>query len=207
MKNSAFDEIKSQTPLEIQLFVDKSFEIADEVDYILENQGKNRAYLAAKLEKNESEISKWLSGLHNLTIKSITKIEATLGETIITTPSKEEKKYEGIINSLERKIQKLQDKIEKLTKENDALKEIFLRSSYEHNVKFYIVDSVSQKLSSQSLISGSGSLKMFIDAFHLKKEIGWEHLESRPEHERALSDFLSSIQKNEINSEYEKLAI
>jgi len=39
-----------------------------------------------KLNKSNAEISKWLSGQHNLTVKSIAKIEEALGEEIITTP-------------------------------------------------------------------------------------------------------------------------
>jgi transcriptional regulator with XRE-family HTH domain len=33
--------------------------------------------------KSESEISKWLTGLHNLELRTIYKIEAVLGEDII----------------------------------------------------------------------------------------------------------------------------
>jgi hypothetical protein len=38
------------------------------------------------MNKTEAEISKWLSGFHNFTIKTIAKIEAVLNDKVITTP-------------------------------------------------------------------------------------------------------------------------
>ena len=35
------------------------------------------------LDKKPSEITKWLSGLHNLTLKSITKMEVALGVNLM----------------------------------------------------------------------------------------------------------------------------
>lgn len=140
----SFEDVRDQTPKDIQIFIEKSFDIADEVDFILDKQGKNRAFLASKLDKNESEISKWLSGLHNLTIKSISKIEATLGETIISTPTQEMKKYESVFKSLEKKIKKLQDKIEKLDVENQRLKRVISHNVYLDQVDDYMDDSSSK---------------------------------------------------------------
>jgi transcriptional regulator with XRE-family HTH domain len=81
-----FDEAISKVTLDIKLFVENSFEIADQIHAILESKGKTQRDLAELLGKNESEISKWLTGAHNFTLKSISKIEAALGEKIITTP-------------------------------------------------------------------------------------------------------------------------
>jgi transcriptional regulator with XRE-family HTH domain len=36
--------------------------------------------------KKPSEISKWLNGEHNFTLRSLAKLEAELGEPIITVP-------------------------------------------------------------------------------------------------------------------------
>jgi hypothetical protein len=35
------------------------------------------------MEKSPSEVGKWLSGTHNFTIKTMAKIEHTLGEELI----------------------------------------------------------------------------------------------------------------------------
>ena len=42
--------------------------------------------LAQKLGKTETEVSRWLSGTHNLTLSTICKISAALGEEIVIVP-------------------------------------------------------------------------------------------------------------------------
>jgi transcriptional regulator with XRE-family HTH domain len=54
---------------------------------------KTQKQLADALGKNASEISKWLSGLHNITLESITKMEAVFGADIIMTDIKAKEKY------------------------------------------------------------------------------------------------------------------
>lgn len=146
----SFEDIRDQTPKEIQIFIEKSFDIADEVDFILEKQGKNRAFLASSLDKNESEISKWLSGLHNLTIKSISKIEATLGETVISTPTQEMKKHEGALKSLQGKVKRMQNKIKQLDIENQRLKKVISSNVYFDRGDDYLDDTPSYFFSSKA---------------------------------------------------------
>jgi len=81
-----FDSALSQVPDEVKRFVDNSIEVANQIHSILERQGKTQRDLAVALGKSESEISKWLTGTHNFTLKSISKIETMLNEKIITTP-------------------------------------------------------------------------------------------------------------------------
>ena len=88
MASSLFNRLRSQTPKDSKLFVAKNLDITEQVHEILERKGWSQKDLARALGKQESEISKWLSGLHNLTLKTITKIEAILGEDIICTPAK-----------------------------------------------------------------------------------------------------------------------
>jgi len=42
--------------------------------------------LAQKLGKTETEVSRWLSVTHNLTLSTICKISAALGEEIVIVP-------------------------------------------------------------------------------------------------------------------------
>jgi len=86
-----FDSI--QVPNEVKRFVDHSFDIVDQIFDILARQGMTQRDLAEKLGKKESEVSKWMQGTHNFTIKSIAKIEAVLCESIMTTPSKAKVTY------------------------------------------------------------------------------------------------------------------
>ena len=86
MGSKYFEEVYDATPPEIKIFVQKNMDIAERVHEILERQGKTQKDLAKQLGKRESEISKWLSGLHNLTLNSIAKLEAALEEPIINVP-------------------------------------------------------------------------------------------------------------------------
>jgi transcriptional regulator with XRE-family HTH domain len=84
-KNSRLEARRKKIPQETKDFVDHSFAIADRIYEILEAKGMEQKDLANALGKKESEISKWLTGTHNFTLKTIAKIERFLGESIIQT--------------------------------------------------------------------------------------------------------------------------
>lgn len=71
---------------ESKIFVDKSLEIADHILKLMEQKGLKQKELAERMGKSEAEVSKLLGGMHNYTLRSLAKIEAALGSTIITTP-------------------------------------------------------------------------------------------------------------------------
>ncbi len=81
--STAYERILARSKKENIIFVKKSFDIADKIHHTLKSIGMTQKDLAKKLSKNESEISKWLSGQHNFTIKSIAKIEAVLNVELI----------------------------------------------------------------------------------------------------------------------------
>ncbi len=83
-------------PEDVERFVDKNLDISQQVFAILEEKGWNQSDLAKALEKSDAEISKWLSGTHNLTLRSIAKMEAALDADIIVTPKKAKDKYKEI---------------------------------------------------------------------------------------------------------------
>lgn len=79
-----FDQIAASTPSYVNHYVDMSFDIADQIHAILSNQGRTQKDLAEALGKRESEISKWLSGTHNFTLKTLSKISTELGVELIS---------------------------------------------------------------------------------------------------------------------------
>lgn len=81
-----FEESLAAMPEDSKIFVDKSLEIADFIFWIMEQKDMKQKDLAEKMGKSEAEISKLLAGMHNYTLRSISKIEAALGTTIICTP-------------------------------------------------------------------------------------------------------------------------
>lgn len=83
MRSAIAQKILDKTPKDLEIFVRLHADIAVRVHQILEKKGLTQAQLAERLEKQPSEISKWLSGEHNLTLRSLAKLEAELGEPIV----------------------------------------------------------------------------------------------------------------------------
>lgn len=77
--------IRQQTPPDVQKQVDLCVAIANRVYDLLEERGMSQRDLARALGKTETEVSRWLSGTHNLTIATIAKMATVLGDDIITT--------------------------------------------------------------------------------------------------------------------------
>lgn len=95
MEIDAFlDELRKEITPEIRKQVDMSFRIANNIYAILERRGMNRKDLARLMRKNESEISKWLSGTHNFTLGTIASISEALGEDILHEENTVEKMVE-----------------------------------------------------------------------------------------------------------------
>lgn len=81
-------------PEETRIFADKYADLVVRINQILREKGYNQKSLAQKLDKQPSEIHKWLNGDHNFTLKSICKLEAELGEPLLIVASASiERKY------------------------------------------------------------------------------------------------------------------
>lgn len=92
-KSKIVERLKAKILPENRIFVKKNLEISEQVAALLREKNWSQKELAIRLGKSESEVSKLLSGLHNLTLKSISKLEAELGSDIIITPLEACKKY------------------------------------------------------------------------------------------------------------------
>jgi len=83
-KNNIIDSwLEENGSPEIAKLVEKNLAIANKISEILKDRGLKPADLARLLDKTPSEISKWLTGTHNFTTKTITKIETVLGLDVI----------------------------------------------------------------------------------------------------------------------------
>jgi plasmid maintenance system antidote protein VapI len=93
-KNNIIDTwLKENGRPEIEKLVEKNMAIANKIYEMLEKRGLKAADLARLLDKKPSEISKWLTGTHTFTTKTITKIETVLGEDIIHIEAQKEIVY------------------------------------------------------------------------------------------------------------------
>ncbi len=84
MRSQIAQRILDNTPLEVRIFVKMHGDIVVRVHELMEKKGIPKKQLAEGM--NPSEISKWLNGEHNFTLKSLAKLEAELGEPIIQIP-------------------------------------------------------------------------------------------------------------------------
>lgn len=87
-KTSAFERLKAKVTPGHREFASITLDIVDQVHAVLNSKGWTQKQLAEEMGKRESEISKLLSGTHNLSIQTIAKIQVALKETIICTPER-----------------------------------------------------------------------------------------------------------------------
>ena len=83
--SNLFKEILNNLPQKEKNFDRLSAGIAAKLRVILNEKGILQKEFAERLEKKESEISKWLSGDHNFTLKSVARIEAELDTQLLYT--------------------------------------------------------------------------------------------------------------------------
>ena len=83
MPSKIFADAINNIPVETEIRVRLSVEIVERIMHLMQQQNMNQNDLAKALGKTPSEISKWLSGTHNFTLKSIQKLEFHLGHPIL----------------------------------------------------------------------------------------------------------------------------
>ncbi|MDD2425306.1 MAG: helix-turn-helix transcriptional regulator [Bacteroidales bacterium] len=93
MKKNIINRLKEKIKPVNRIFVSKNLAISTQISHILEQKGWSQKDLAKEMHKEPSEVSKLMSGLHNITLMSIANIESALGEDIITTPLEATEKY------------------------------------------------------------------------------------------------------------------
>ncbi|KAB1068271.1 helix-turn-helix transcriptional regulator [Tamlana haliotis] len=78
---------------EVARLVEKNLALTEKINSILKERGIKKGEFAKMLGKKPSEVSKWLSGAHNLTLKSINKMEFVLGVDLINIEPIKEIEY------------------------------------------------------------------------------------------------------------------
>ena len=86
--------VRQETSPEVNKQVDLCVSISNRIFEILEERNMTQRDLARMLGKTETEVSRWLSGTHNLTIATIAKIATVLGDDIIMPTTSKPKAVE-----------------------------------------------------------------------------------------------------------------
>lgn len=79
-----FRQIVDETPAELKTQLRLSDSIAEKLVHLLKERGMSQRELAKSTGKTEAEVSRWLGGTHNFTLRTIAKISSALGEDLIT---------------------------------------------------------------------------------------------------------------------------
>ncbi len=82
IKNS-FDEMLASTHPAIQQEVSLEFDISNRIYELMQERGLSKLQFAQALGKRPSEVTKWLCGQHNFTIKTISLLSSFFGENLI----------------------------------------------------------------------------------------------------------------------------
>ncbi len=88
MRSKTVDRLLKSTPEDVKIFVDLYADLIVRINQLLREKKITQKELADKLDKRPSEISKWLGGEHNFTLRSIAKLQAELGEPLLTVPKR-----------------------------------------------------------------------------------------------------------------------
>lgn len=84
----------NEVPKEVNIEVGLSFDIASRIDALLAEKGLSQKEFAEMMGKRESEVSKWLKGTHNFTLRTLSKISAILDSPVIQVAAKQPECYE-----------------------------------------------------------------------------------------------------------------
>jgi len=88
MRSKTVDRLLKSTPRDVEIFVDWYADLVVRINQLLRENNISKKELAEKMDKNPSEISKWLSGEHNFTLRSLAKLSAELGEPLLEVPKR-----------------------------------------------------------------------------------------------------------------------
>lgn len=80
---NSFQQMLDNIPADTRLEIDWSFAIANRIDYLIKKNGLSKRSFAEALGKRPSEVSKWLSGQHNFTLRTLATISAYFDEELI----------------------------------------------------------------------------------------------------------------------------
>lgn len=81
--NSTFKQMVAEVPADVKIEVDLSFAIADRIDALIKKRGLTKKEFADSIGKRPSEVTKWLSGQHNFTIRTLAMLSVYFDEALI----------------------------------------------------------------------------------------------------------------------------
>lgn len=82
--NTSFQQMLAAVPADIRQEVALEVAISNRINELMMRRGLSKLEFAQALGKRPSEITKWLSGQHNFTIRTLSLLSAFFGEPLIS---------------------------------------------------------------------------------------------------------------------------
>ena len=79
-----FDEMLASASPAVRQEVSLEFAISNRIYELMTKRGLSKLQFAQALGKRPSEITKWLSGQHNFTIRTISLLSSFFGEALVS---------------------------------------------------------------------------------------------------------------------------
>ena len=67
----------------IKAEIDLSFAIAERLESLIKEKGLSKKEFADAIGKRPSEVTKWLSGQHNFTLRTLAMLSTFFGESLV----------------------------------------------------------------------------------------------------------------------------
>lgn len=81
--NASFDDMLANTSPVIQQEVAMGFAVSNRIYELMTQRGLTKIQFAKALGKKPSEVTKWLSGQHNFTLRTLAMLSTYFGEPLI----------------------------------------------------------------------------------------------------------------------------
>lgn len=108
MASKFHGKLRERVTPEGQAFIALSVMVVKRINELMEIQKISQTDLAKIMGKSPSEISRWLSGMHNFTLRSLGKLEVVLGAPIVGKALDfDEKEFQEALSALEENLNKL----------------------------------------------------------------------------------------------------
>lgn len=86
--SNKFQQMVAEVPQDIQTEIDLSFDISNAIQFLMQQRGLTKKQFADALGRKPSEITKWLSGQHNFTIRTLAMLSTFFGTPLVRVSPK-----------------------------------------------------------------------------------------------------------------------
>jgi len=86
---TSFNNMVADTSPEIQGEVAMEFTLSNRINELMVEKGLSKVEFARAIGKRPSEVTKWLSGQHNFTVRTLALLSAFFGESLVSIETSE----------------------------------------------------------------------------------------------------------------------